>query len=80
MKAVIKIESQGPYATVNLNGLDIHNAITGYTIRQESNNVPRVELELASSMGFEGEGEVDIPNSTRATLIAMGWTAPPEEE
>lgn len=81
MKAVVKIKNDGGVISeITLNGLDISTAVTSYGIRQIANDLPRIDLALYVLPDFEGVADVKIPDHTRAALIAMGWTAPPEEE
>lgn len=78
-KASVKIENYGgPLTKVTVNGLDISNCTTSYNLDQRANDLPHLTIALQMPITFEGAAEVAIPDQTRAALIALGWTAPPE--
>lgn len=64
---------------VEVNGLDMTDALRGITIDHQIDKITTVTLELgAIAVEGEVEGEVRLfmPPEVRAALVALGWTPP----
>lgn len=65
--------------SIVVNGHDISNACTGYTLSAEVHDIPRLSVDLLTIPAYNGRAAVTIPGSTRDALIALGWTPPPRK-
>lgn len=51
--------------------------VRGITLRAHVDSLPRVTLDvIVKSAEIDGQAYVDVPEETRETLIALGWTPP----
>ncbi len=65
---------------VTLDGQEIGNALTGVTVTLGSGQFPTAELH-AAILTADVDGEmvvVKLPEATRALLVQLGWTPPPD--
>lgn len=54
--------------------------VRGVTVHADVNSIPTVTLDvIVRAAEFNGEAHVDVPEKTRETLIALGWTPPAEQ-
>lgn len=70
----------GP-STVMVDGVDLSGAASRYVLEARAHGgVPTLLLDLHLEVlgRYDGPADVIIPASTRAALVALGWT-PPEE-
>lgn len=76
----------GPHVAIKLDGIggtvtvgdhDISDAIAGLTLHAGHGQLPSLEVDLVLLTGEVAAGEVDIPESTEAALLALGWMPPP---
>jgi hypothetical protein len=73
----------GPFdATITANGVDISRAVAGADIQLRAGWPPEVELtlNLADITTYAEPGRVQVPESTRNALIALGWTPPADTQ
>jgi hypothetical protein len=76
-RACIRLDSQGT-GTVEVDGHDVSSSVRGLTLIAEAGHLPRLILDLLVFTGeVDGQAQVHIPDDTRATLVALGWTPPP---
>jgi hypothetical protein len=82
-KHTIEISKIDPYGhRVLLDGTDIANSINGLTITMRAGLPASVELSLPIIDVTEiqdAEARILIPDTTRDTLTALGWTPPADE-
>lgn len=74
----ISIRTTTPgHAEIRLDGADISRALYGYTVSQDVDQLPTVELRLRMyELKQESKALVSIPDETRTLLRALGWTPP----
>ncbi|MGN9802067.1 hypothetical protein [Micromonospora sp. L32] len=77
MRAEIEIGGKG-FGRVVLDGNDVSNGVRALQISSAVGEVPRLELDVVvvEDLRFDGEVRVVIPDATRETLEALGWTPP----
>lgn len=77
-----ELDARPGHGTVRVDGTDISSSITGVTVEARVNDVPRVTLDLRvfETARSDGQAEIIIPDPTRETLIALGWTPPEDNE
>lgn len=70
-------------AKIEIDGVDISNAVRSFTLTHGYGEHPRLELELAmvdiTSLDAP-EAEYLLTARTRDALLAMGWTPPAAEQ
>jgi hypothetical protein len=72
--------SGGPGATVELDGQDIANVLTGLTLRLGVGEMPTATLDLVvHDFGAEADVRFVVPDECRDLLVRLGWTPPAEE-
>jgi hypothetical protein len=72
----------GTGSRVEIDGHDITNAVRGLTIHGEAGSLADITLDLLILDVTEMQDEharIFIPEETRAALLALGWTPPPDE-
>ena len=76
--AKLTVTPLGKNEHVEVNGVDVAPGCRGYTLRAEVGEMPTLTLDLPLLEGAEVDGDVQvlIPEATRQTLIALGWTPP----
>lgn len=54
--------------------------VCGFTLTDDVRSIPQLRIDVLLVGGTEVSGEADVivPESTRETLIALGWTPPAE--
>lgn len=63
---------------IELDGQPLHG-VRGLTIDATAATMPKVTLDLiVHAAEFNGEALVLVPDKTRQTLLALGWTPPAE--
>lgn len=74
----VDIEVDGPMGRISIEGEPI-KGVRGLTYRAAMDEMPSLELELAihdvTTLNSK-DTEIYLPDSTVATLIALGWTPP----
>lgn len=66
---------------IELDGVDIANAVTGLSLRMGVDSLPEVTLGvMLHELDTELEHpRVNVPDTTRDLLVRLGWTPPAEE-
>lgn len=66
------------HKSLKLGGIDISNAVSGYTVTGNARSIPEVTLDLvALDVSVVGErAKVFISSATRDLLVKTGWTPP----
>jgi hypothetical protein len=67
---------------VTIGGTHLNNdTLSGLTLTAEAFRAPRLTLDVLvyDASTVSGEMNVLIPDETRATLVALGWTPPADE-
>lgn len=70
----------GPASTVQLDGVDISNALRGLRLNMAVGDVASAELDVmvVETTAVDIEATAHIPPEARDLLIRLGWT-PPED-
>ncbi len=77
--AKLRLDSAGT-GTVEVNGQRLRG-VRGLTLTSEVGEVPQLTLELLlHDISTIAEARVLIDDATAETLVALGWTPPPEQE
>ena len=80
-RLAITAQAPGERSTITIDGHDISNALTGLTLEIGVGKVPTATLDLLlidTTEYQDAETRILIPEATRDTLVALGWT-PPEQ-
>ncbi|WP_435112037.1 hypothetical protein [Nocardiopsis synnemataformans] len=66
---------------VAIGGTQVSRSLYGLALTAREGEEPRLTLDvvIVDRSTIEGQMDVDIPDQTRATLIALGWTPPTKE-
>lgn len=82
--STISISNMRPsIAKIEIDGVDISNAIRSFTLTHGYGQHPVLELELALidvTTLDAPEAEYLLTSATRDALLAMGWTPPAAEQ
>lgn len=66
--------------TIEVDG-QVLQGVTSFVLRAGVGEIPELELDVAVyDVSTFAEASVLIPPSTAETLVALGWTPPPEQE
>lgn len=82
----MEIDIQGRLASVKVDGIEHHNAITAYVITHAAGERPSiVTLHTVDEIWFDygvwrDIADVRISTQTTDLLVALGWTPPPGQE
>lgn len=73
-----KLTSNGFRGRLEIDGVDLSDAVRAVTVRHEVDNLPTVTVELCLFTGDVNGSEAiaHLPDETRDALIALGWTPP----
>jgi len=78
--AVRLVADRTATGTLHVGGADLSAAVSGVELTLNTGGHERgvaMTLHMAApSVDFDGEARVMIPDSTRAALVALGWTPP----
>lgn len=78
--ASISLDALG-MGTVKVDGHDISDSVRGLTLSARAGHVSSLVLDLrVDADEFSGEAHVYIPAETAATLVALGWTPPDDDQ
>jgi hypothetical protein len=76
----LRVASRGPWnARVELDGLDVSNAVESVAVTYRFGESPTAVLKLAGlpdAQAAAEDTEIVLPDETRALLVALGWTPP----
>lgn len=77
----VRITANGNRGTVQVDDHEIGHSVTDLEFRAGVDEFPTVVLGLRVFTGdVDAPGtRVYLPDTTRAALVALGWTPPPEE-
>jgi hypothetical protein len=79
MTSRVRIDAASGSAVVEVNGVNIADAVTGADIRLEAGRLPEIRLELVTMTNvYFDRVEISIPAETRKALLHLGWTPPTE--
>ena len=80
IRRTVKVDTKGPSGTLELDGVDISNALSGFAVQQRAGHLAKVTLEplVVEYTGHHGEALVHIAPEARDLLISLGWTPPAE--
>jgi hypothetical protein len=78
----VKIRQPSPsYAEIELNGVQVEDAVRGLTVTMRAGHLPELELDpVVEDVSLDADqAQVYVSAAARHLLIMMGWT-PPEVE
>jgi len=78
-RLAITAKAPGERSTVTIDGHDISRALTGLTLSIGVGQIPTATLDLLlidATQFQDAEARILIPEATRETLLALGWTEP----
>jgi hypothetical protein len=63
---------------VTISGVPVSRSLRGFTLDARADTEPRLTLDVVvrDASTVSGQMIVDIPDATRETLLALGWTPP----
>lgn len=64
--------------SVTVAGAPVSRSLRGFTLTADAGDLPRLTLDVAirDPSLVSGQMHVTIPDATRTTLVALGWTPP----
>jgi hypothetical protein len=81
MRHHVRITADGRRGTVQVDGHEIGHSVTDLEFHAGVDDAPTLVLELRLFTGdVDAQGtKVYLPDTTRAALVALGWTPPADE-
>lgn len=75
----VKITTDGPRGTVEVDGVDISHAVRGAQVSIEAGSLPTVTLDVrifrVGELGLENS-YIEVPDDVADLMKAIGWTPP----
>lgn len=76
----MEMRAWGGTASIQVGGIEINRAVRAVRYSIEAGDLPRVTLDLVlTETEIDGDAVVSVPDTTRAALVALGWTPPPDQ-